>query len=107
MGKGAGIDKKAAKAQEQAMADSKAHNAKMLELMQAQIDNAKTMKLPKPPAPMPLPNSGAADMVAQSQEMAKSLRDRHGLQSTKVAPTTPPLRSAYGIPMFNTPSIAA
>lgn len=100
MGKGQGSNKEAIALQRETMAESKRANREMLALLSAQVENAKTLKLPKAAAPLPLPDMGTADMVAQTQETRRNLMKRSGLAATKVVPM-PPQRTALGTPIFS------
>lgn len=99
MSKGSPDNSEAVKTQKELLAESKIQNRAILALMQQQVDQAKTLKLPKIAPPMPLPDTSSADMIAQSQETRRNLMKRSGLNQTIVAPVAP-LKTAMGTPMF-------
>lgn len=108
MSKGGGSNKEAIKLQKESLAESKIQNRQMLALLQAQVDNAKALKLPKLAPPMPLPEQSSADNVAFLQETRRNLMKRNGLNATRVVPMTPqtPLRTAFGTPMGKVAHVA-
>ncbi len=100
MSKGSSSNDDAIKLQKESLAQSAATNKQMLLLLQAQVDNAKTLKLPKPAPSMPLPSTSSSDMIAASQETRRNLQQRNGLNQTRmVMPQTNILRTAFGGPM--------
>jgi len=99
MSKGAGSNDAAIKLQKESLAQSSATNKQMLLLLQQQVDNAKTLKLPKVAPPMPLPSTSTSDMVAQSQEQRRNLQKRNGLMDTRMVMPQPTLRTMMGGPV--------
>lgn len=101
MSKGSSSNSDAIKLQRESLAESKIQNRQTLALLQSQVDNAKSLKLPKLAPPMPLPQQSSADNVAFLQETRRNLMKRSGLEQTRIVPQQPqtPLRSAFGTPM--------
>lgn len=99
MGKSSPNNSAAIQLQQQSLAESKVQNKAMLALLQQQVDQAKTLQLPKPAPPMPLPQNTGADATDQLQEQRRNVLKRDGLAATSVVPVAP-LRSAMGTPMF-------
>ncbi len=99
MGKGSSSNDKGIKLQEEALAESKKQNASMLALLQTQVNQAATLKLPKAQPAMPLPDLSGSDAVAQMQENQRNLQRRQGLGATRIA-GQPPLRTAFGTPFL-------
>lgn len=96
MGKGSSSNNAALKLQKEQEEQSAEANKQTLALLQAQVDNAKTLKLPKLAPPAPLPTTSTTDLVAQSQEQRRNLQQRNGLLDTRMVMPQPMLRTMLG-----------
>lgn len=91
---GSSSNDEAIKLQKRSLALQEQTAAETTALLKAQVENAKTLKLPKPAAPMALPTLSSSDAVAQSREFQKNLRSRMGLNQTRIVNN--PMLGAFG-----------
>ncbi len=94
MGFGGGSNKEAMNLQRQSLALQERTANETTALLKAQVENAKTLKLPKPAAPAALPTLSSTDAVAQSKEFQKNIRSRMGLNQTRIVNN--PMLGAFG-----------
>lgn len=94
MGFGSSSNSEAIKLQKRSLALQEETAAQTTALLKTQIENAKTLKLPKPAAPAALPTLATSDAVAQSRENQKNLRSRMGLNQTRIVNN--PILGAFG-----------